>query len=52
MAAIKRQLRLGLSATLGQAIDDAAALTTESFGWGDLTEGVAAFRERREPKFT
>jgi len=52
MAAIKRQLCLGLSETLGESVDEAASLTTESFGWGDLPEGVAAFRERREPKFT
>jgi enoyl-CoA hydratase/carnithine racemase len=52
MAAIKRQLRSALSASLAQSVDNAAALTTASLGWGDLAEGVAAFRERREPRFS
>jgi enoyl-CoA hydratase/carnithine racemase len=51
MAAIKRQLQLGFTATLGNSVAKAAALTTESLGWGDVSEGVAAFRERREPNF-
>jgi enoyl-CoA hydratase/carnithine racemase len=51
MAAIKRQLQAGFGATLAASVSDAAALTTESLGWGDLREGVAAFRERREPRF-
>jgi enoyl-CoA hydratase/carnithine racemase len=52
MAVIKRQLRSALSQSLAQSVDDAAALTTASLGWGDLAEGVAAFRERREPRFS
>jgi enoyl-CoA hydratase/carnithine racemase len=51
MATIKRQVYQQLHAGLGVAEQEATRLQEESFTRPDFREGVAAFRERRPPRF-
>lgn len=51
LAQIKRQVYRDLDRPRGEAISGALRLMTESFGWGDLQEGLAARRESRAPAF-
>ncbi|MGV9327012.1 enoyl-CoA hydratase-related protein [Streptosporangium sandarakinum] len=51
MAVMKRQIRGDWNRTLEEAEAAAVRLMTESFGRPDVTEGVAAFLERRAPRF-
>jgi enoyl-CoA hydratase/carnithine racemase len=51
MAVIKSQVQRHLAGTLAEAVADSDRLMLESFGWPDLAEGVASYRERRAPAF-
>jgi enoyl-CoA hydratase/carnithine racemase len=51
MAVIKSQVRRHLAATFAEAVADSDRLMLESFGWPDIAEGVASYRERRAPAF-
>jgi enoyl-CoA hydratase/carnithine racemase len=51
MAQIKRQVYAGMESGLASAEALADELMEESFGRPDLEEGVAAFGERRPPRF-
>jgi len=51
MAIMKREVYQHLTATLGEAHDEAVQLMIESFGRPDFKEGVQSFLEKRPPKF-
>ena len=51
MAVMKRQVYQQLHAGLGPVEREAQALMVESFGRPDFAEGVAAFFEKRPPRF-
>jgi enoyl-CoA hydratase/carnithine racemase len=51
MAVIKSQVQRHLAATFADAVAESDRLMLESFGWPDLAEGVASYRERRAPAF-
>jgi 2-(1,2-epoxy-1,2-dihydrophenyl)acetyl-CoA isomerase len=52
LAAIKQATRAAMSGTLDEALEREAAGQARLLGSADLREGVAAWTERRPPKFT
>jgi enoyl-CoA hydratase/carnithine racemase len=51
MGIIKRQLRDDLERRYDEALDASVALAAEAFAAPDFAEGVASYRERRQPRF-
>lgn len=51
LAAVKQSLRHSLSGTLDEALELEIAAQNEAFGSADFQEGVAAFLEKRAPRF-
>lgn len=51
LAAMKRLARTGLEGTLEEGLRLEAETVAPAFAWADVMEGLAAFREKREPRF-
>jgi 2-(1,2-epoxy-1,2-dihydrophenyl)acetyl-CoA isomerase len=51
LAQTKRMLNNSMSMTMEQALDDEGAAQTVNFGTKDTPEAIAAFADKREPKF-
>ncbi|MGN6246526.1 MAG: enoyl-CoA hydratase-related protein [Motilibacteraceae bacterium] len=51
MATVKAQVLRDLEGDRDRSVAEAGALMRESFGWPDLPEGLAAFTEKRAPRF-
>jgi enoyl-CoA hydratase/carnithine racemase len=52
LAAMKRLVRAGLDRPLPEALDLEAREAEQAMRGSDVDEGLAAFRDRREPRFT
>jgi len=52
LAQTKRMLNNSLNATLEQALEDEASVQANNFNTRDTAEAMAAFLEKREPRFT
>ena len=52
LAQTKRMLNNSLNATLEQALEDEASAQANNFNTRDTAEAMAAFLEKREPRFT
>lgn len=48
---MKRQVWRHLTGSLGEAMRETTALQDASVTWPDFAEGLASFREKREPRF-
>lgn len=48
---MKRQVYTHLMKPLGEAMEETETLQDQSMTWPDLQEGIAAFRDKRPPKF-
>jgi len=51
LATIKRQVYADLHRPLTASMDESRTLMLDSFTWPEITEGLAAFREKRAPRF-
>jgi 2-(1,2-epoxy-1,2-dihydrophenyl)acetyl-CoA isomerase len=51
-ALIKQELRYAQTSTLAEALRFEASSQGKAFATGDFVEGVAAYQEKRKPKFT
>ncbi len=52
IAVIKQQIESAWAAPLPKALESEAVLQVEAFNGAELKEGVASFREKREPNFS
>jgi enoyl-CoA hydratase/carnithine racemase len=52
LAQTKRMLNNSINATLEQALEDEASAQANNFNTRDTAEAMAAFLEKREPRFT
>jgi 2-(1,2-epoxy-1,2-dihydrophenyl)acetyl-CoA isomerase len=52
LAATKRLLQASLASSLEEALEAEAAAQVTNFGTADTAEAMAAFLEKRDPKFT
>jgi 2-(1,2-epoxy-1,2-dihydrophenyl)acetyl-CoA isomerase len=51
LAQTKRMLNNAMNVTLEEALDDEGAAQSVNFGTKDTIEAMAAFAEKRDPKF-